>query len=122
MNNKLVRGTFFLTAATFISKILGFVYIIPFMNLVGDEGYALYKYAYGPYGLMISLSTMGLPLAVSKYVSKYNGLGNYRASQDLLKFGLFLMMVTGFIACATLYALAPTLAHFVVGRQRWKWK
>ncbi|MEC0668426.1 polysaccharide biosynthesis protein [Priestia flexa] len=117
MNNKLVRGTFFLTAATFISKILGFVYIIPFMNLVGDEGYALYKYAYGPYGLMISLSTMGLPLAVSKYVSKYNGLGNYRASQDLLKFGLFLMMVTGFIACATLYALAPTLAHFVVGRQ-----
>lgn len=57
MNNKLVRGTLFLTAATLISKILGFVYIIPFMNLVGDEGYALYKYAYGPYGLMNCWST-----------------------------------------------------------------
>jgi len=40
---------------------------------------------------MLSISTMGLPLAVSKFVSKYNGMGNYRAGQDLLKFGLYLM-------------------------------
>ncbi|MEB2294494.1 oligosaccharide flippase family protein, partial [Priestia megaterium] len=73
MDTKFIRGTFFLTTSTLISKILGFIYIIPFTALVGNTGYALYKYAYGPYTLMLSISTMGLPLAVSKFVSKYNG-------------------------------------------------
>lgn len=66
-----MRGTLLLTASSLLTKILGFIYIIPFTALVGTSGYALYKYAYGPYTLMLSLSTMGLPLAVSKFRSCY---------------------------------------------------
>lgn len=116
MNTKFIRGTFFLTASTLISKILGFIYIIPFTALVGNSGYALYKYAYGPYTLMLSISTMGLPLAVSKFVSKYNGMGNYRAGQDLLKFGLYLMIFTGMLSSIILYSLAPFLAEMVISK------
>lgn len=43
MDTKFIRGTFFLTASTLFSKILGFIYIIPFTALVGNSGYALYK-------------------------------------------------------------------------------
>ncbi|MEC1070869.1 putative polysaccharide biosynthesis protein [Priestia megaterium] len=116
MDTKFIRGTFFLTASTLISKILGFIYIIPFTALVGNSGYALYKYAYGPYTLMLSISTMGLPLAVSKFVSKYNGMGNYRAGQDLLKFGLYLMIFTGMLSSIILYSLAPFLAEMVISK------
>ena len=110
----LMRGTLLLTASSLLTKILGFIYIIPFTALVGTSGYALYKYAYGPYTLMLSFSTMGLPLAVSKYVSKYNGLGNYRAGQDLLKAGLLLMTITGIIGFLVLYTMAPWLAELVI--------
>lgn len=113
MENKFLRGTFFLTMASLISKILGFIYIIPFTALVGEAGYALYKYAYGPYTLILALSTVGLPLAVSKFVSKYNGRGNYKASQDLLKIGILLMTITGLIALVALYSLAPYLSGIV---------
>jgi len=33
MDTKFIRGTFFLTASTLISKILGFIYIIPLIPL-----------------------------------------------------------------------------------------
>lgn len=114
MEKNLMRGTLLLTASSLLTKILGFIYIIPFTALVGTSGYALYKYAYGPYTLMLSLSTMGLPLAVSKYISKYNGLGNYRAGQDLLKAGLLLMTITGIIGFLVLYTMAPWLAELVI--------
>ncbi|KRD90049.1 transporter [Bacillus sp. Root147] len=114
MEKNLMRGTLLLTVSSLLTKILGFIYIIPFTALVGTSGYALYKYAYGPYTLMLSLSTMGLPLAVSKYVSKYNGLGNYRAGQDLLKAGLLLMTITGIIGFLVLYTMAPWLAELVI--------
>ena len=114
MDRKLMRGTLWLSMSSLLTKILGFIYIIPFTALVGASGYALYKYAYGPYTLMLSLSTMGLPLAVSKYVSKYNGLGNYRAGQDLLKVGLVLMTITGILGFLVLYSLAPWLAEIVI--------
>ncbi|MBH9966781.1 transporter [Bacillus sp. MKU004] len=114
MENKFIRGTFFLTASTLISKVLGFLYIIPFTALVGTQGYALYKYAYSPYTILLSISTIGLPLAVSKFVSKYNELGNYRVGLNLLKYGMYFMIISGFISFAVLYLTAPFLAGFVI--------
>ncbi|TYS16184.1 polysaccharide biosynthesis protein [Rossellomorea vietnamensis] len=115
MQNKFIRGTFFLTAAALISKVLGFIYIIPFTALVGTQGFALYGYAYGPYTILLSISTIGLPLAVSKFVAKYNELGNYRAGLRLLKYGMYLMILSGGISFVVLYVLAPYLAEVVVG-------
>ena len=114
MESKFLRGTFFLTAATLISKILGFIYIIPFTALVSTQGYVLYKYAYGPYTILLSVSTIGLPLAVSKFVSKYNEVGNYQVGLRLLRYGMYLMVITGTISFAALYLTAPFLAGLVI--------
>ncbi len=48
-----IRGTIFLTMATMISKMLGFIYVIPFTAMVGTSGYVLYTYAYRPYTIML---------------------------------------------------------------------
>lgn len=114
-SDKLIRGTLILTLATLISKILGLVYVIPFTAMVGTDGYILFEYAYKPYGIMISLATMGLPLAVSKFVSKYNELGDYRMGRIMLKRGMVLLSVTGFIWFLILFFSAPAIAHSLVG-------
>ncbi|MCM2677218.1 putative polysaccharide biosynthesis protein [Alkalicoccobacillus plakortidis] len=114
MKNQFLKGTFYLTGATFISKILGFIYIMPFVLIVGDSGYALYKYAYGPYTLMLSVATLGLPMAVSKYVAKYNSLGDYQAGRDLLRNGLKIMMAMGVLSFLALYLFAPSLASIAI--------
>ncbi|GAM12251.1 putative polysaccharide biosynthesis protein [Mesobacillus selenatarsenatis] len=114
MDSKFLRGTFFLTAASLISKILGFIYIIPFTALVGTQGYVLYKYAYGPYTILLSISTIGLPLAVSKFVSKYNEIGNYRVGLTVLRYGMYLMVISGIISFTALYLSAPFLAGILI--------
>jgi O-antigen/teichoic acid export membrane protein len=112
--SKLLRGTFILTAGVMISRILGLIYVIPFYHLVGEEGGALYGYGYVPYQIFLSLATAGLPLAVSKFVSKYNALEEYRVGYVLFRSGLRLMIVTGIVSCVVLYTIAPWIAPFVI--------
>ena len=109
-----IRGTIFLTMATMISKMLGFIYVIPFTAMVGTSGYVLYTYAYRPYTIMLSIATMGLPLAVSKMVSKYDQLNDYHTVKRVLKSGIVFMFIMGVISCFTLYMLAPHLAKLVI--------
>ncbi|MEI4827886.1 polysaccharide biosynthesis protein [Bacillus sp. FJAT-53711] len=109
-----LRGTFFLTMATMISKMLGFIYVIPFTAMVGTGGYVLYTYAYRPYTIMLSIATMGLPLAVSKMVSKYNELDDYYTVKRVLKSGIIFMIFMGIISFLLLYSLAPQLAKIVI--------
>lgn len=112
--SKLLRGTFILTAGVMLSRILGLIYVFPFYQLVGEQGGALYGYGYVPYQIFLSLATGGLPLAVSKFVSKYNALEEYRVGYVLFQSGLRLMMVTGIVSCVVLYTIAPWLAPFVI--------
>jgi Polysaccharide biosynthesis protein. len=94
--------------------LLGLFYVIPFDAIVGDKGTALYQYGYVPYQIFLSFGTAGLPLAVSKFVSKYNTLEAYRVSRKLFKSGLFIMLITGFLSFVGLYLLAPVLAGSII--------
>ncbi|MFN7250548.1 MAG: oligosaccharide flippase family protein [Anaerobacillus sp.] len=114
-DSKLVRGTMILTASIFISKILGLIYIFPFTAIVGEKGLALYSYGYIPYTVLLSVATLGIPLAVSKFVSKYNALGDYETGRRLFKSGLIVMSVTGIVAFLILFSLAGPIANIVVG-------
>lgn len=112
--NTMIRGTILLTSATFFSKFLGMIYTIPFESLVGATGGKLYGLAYGPYTIFISLSTIGIPLAVSKFVAKYNSLGDYQTSHRMYKLALRLMMVTGVLSFLALFIGAKWLAGIYI--------
>ena len=103
MGSKLIRGTMILTLGTYISKILGLFYVIPFNALVGTQGVALYQYGYVPYTIFISVATAGIPMAVSKTISKYNALEEYAVGRRLFKTGLAIMLATGLLAFFFLY-------------------
>lgn len=112
--SNIVRGTMLLTGATFLSKFLGMIYVIPFNGLVGETGVTLFSLAYTPYSILISISTIGVPLAVSKFVSKYNALNDYETGMRMFKAGIMLMAVTGFLAFLALFFSAELLASFMI--------
>ena len=113
--SSLVHGAGLITVAMFFSKIMGFLYIIPFTKMVGASGYILFEYAYKPYVIMISLATMGIPMAVSKFVSRHNEMGDYMAGRRLLRSGLLVLLVTGTVCASILYGFAPLIATHLVG-------
>lgn len=114
--SKMLRGAFILQAAVLISRFLGLLFTIPFAAIVGTKGIALYGYAYIPYTVVLSLSTLGVPLAVSKFVAKYNASGDYDTGRRLLKSGLLFMTLSGFTAFFVLFLLAPAIASEVIAR------
>ncbi|MFD2046380.1 oligosaccharide flippase family protein [Ornithinibacillus salinisoli] len=113
-NSNIVRGAMLLTAASFISKFLGMIYVIPFHAMVGEKGGALYQYAYIPYSILITVATVGIPLAVSKFVSKYNSLNDYYTGMRMFRTGMSIMAITGTIAFLGLFFGAEALAKQMI--------
>ncbi|WP_102026725.1 putative polysaccharide biosynthesis protein [Salirhabdus sp. Marseille-P4669] len=112
--SNIIRGTMLLTGANYLSKLLGIIYLIPFEALVGYNAIALYTFAYTPYSILISISTMGIPLAMSKFVSKHNTMGDYRAGRVMLKSAMKVMVLTGFIAFLILFFGAESIAKLSI--------
>ncbi len=91
------------------------IYLIPFGAMVGATGGALFQYGYNQYTIFLSIATMGFPAAVSKFVSKYNSMGDYETTRRMLRAGMSMMFVTGIIAFSILYLSAPFFAEMALG-------
>ena len=113
--NSFVVGAFITTLGIVISKILGIVYVIPFHAVIGERGGALYGYAYTIYMLFMSLSTAGIPLAISKIVSEYQTLGYYNAKKRAFILARKIALLFGFISFLVMLVFAPILAKFILG-------
>lgn len=114
MSSNLVKGTAILTIGLFLSKALGLLYVIPFYAIVGEENIGLYQYAYIPYNLALAVAISGAPLAISKFVSKYNAVGDYATGRKLMKSGMLVMVMTGILSFLVLFFLAEPIAHLVI--------
>ena len=90
------------------------LYIIPFYQIIGEEYIGLYQYAYVPYSIMLAIAVSGVPVAVSKFVAKYNALGDYATGRKLVKSSMVLMSITGILGFIVLYFLAEPIAHLVI--------
>ena len=109
-----MKGTAILTIGLFLSKILGLIYVFPFYAIVGRENIGLYQYAYIPYSIMLSIALSGLPLAVSKFVAKYNAMGDYETGRRLLKSSRKLMILSGIASFVFLNLMSTPIAHIVI--------
>lgn len=110
-----VKGAFIATLGIVLTKILGIVYVIPFHAVIGESGGALYGYAYTIYLLFMSLSSAGIPLAISKIVSEYQTLGYYNAKRRAFIIGKKIALLLGFICFLLLLLFAPWISRAVLG-------
>ena len=66
--NFMVQGSI-LAIAGVITKIIGAVYRVPLVNILGDTGMGYYGVAFQIYAIVLTLTSYSLPLAVSKLIS-----------------------------------------------------
>ena len=103
--NSFVEGTFIATFAIILIKILGALYVIPFYRIIGEDGGALYSYAYNVYNLFLNISTAGLPVAISKIISEYNALEMYETKERAYKICRNVMTI---ISCIAFFLICST--------------
>ena len=115
---QMVRGTAWLTASNFLSRLLGAFYIIPWYAWMGthaEQANALFGMGYNIYAVFLLISTAGIPVAIAKQVSKYNALGQEETSYHLLRKILKLTSILGLIFAAIMYLGSPLLAAWSGG-------
>ncbi len=113
-----LRGTFILTAAGLVVKVLGAACRIPFTRLVGSEGVGLYQMAYPIYATLLALSASGLPVAISLLVAEKGALGDRLGARQTFFLSLILLCLLGLFLSLGLFELAPYLATEVLGDVR----
>lgn len=111
----IVGGAFITTLGIVITKIIGVLYVIPFHAIIGEDGGALYGYAYTIYLLFMSLSSLGIPLAISKLVSEYQTLGYYNVKKRAFVLAKKISLVLGIICFVILILFAPLIAKMILG-------
>ena len=113
--NSFVEGTIIATLAIVFTKILGMLYVIPFYSIIGTEGSALYSYAYNIYLIFLSISSAGIPNAMSKIVSEYDTLGMKDAKVRSFKIGILIISFLSVISFLILIFFSETIAYLIVG-------
>ncbi len=83
-----IYGTILLVIVNFLVRSLGFVYKIVLSRLIGAEAIGLYQMVFPFLMLLITITTAGIPIAVSSLVAKENSLNNREGIYKVLTIAL----------------------------------
>ena len=92
--NLLIQGTI-LAAAGVITKIIGAVYRVPLVGILGDKGLGYYGVAFQIYAIALTLTSYSLPVAVSKLVSARVAVGEYKNAYKVFRGALAFAITVG---------------------------
>lgn len=113
--NSFMQGAFIATFGIVLCKIMGILYVIPFHSVIGEQGGALYGYAYNIYSIFLSVSQAGIPLAMSKIISEYYTLGYFNAKERAFKIGKTFLFIIGFLCFLILFIFADQIGYMIIG-------
>ncbi len=102
-------GAAVLAAGIVIVKIIGAVYKIPIVNVLGSS-YADFQNAYYIYALLLTISTAGLPVALSKMVASADALGHENQVNKTFRVSLTVFFGLGLASFFVMFFGADRLA------------
>ena len=101
-----LQGAAILAVTAAIIKVMGAIYKIPLGNILGDEGFAYFNVAYSIYAVLISLSSAGLPVALSRMIAASAATGNLNQVKRIFSIGRIAFFTLGMTA-TLIMALFP---------------
>ncbi len=97
-------------------KLLGMVYRVVITNIsgFGDLGNGYLNSGFQVYTLLLAISSIGIPNAISKMTSERNAVGDFRGAHKIFRSAMLLFALVGFVASALLYFGADFIAFSVI--------
>ncbi len=113
-----MAGTLLLTATGLFSQVVGFLYRMMVSRLIGAETMGLYQLVMPVYSMLMSVTAVGLTVAVSTLSARYHALGDDGTVRLVLRRALrcfFLLAVPLGLAVA---ALSDPISVYLLGDAR----
>ncbi len=108
-----LQGAVVLGIAGVIIKVMGAVFRIPLANIIGDTGMGYYQTAYPVYVLLLTLSTAGVPVAISRMVAERNAVGSSYEAYRVFRISFILLFSIGLISSAILFFGAGIIVGYL---------
>jgi stage V sporulation protein B len=90
-----ILGAVMLTLSGVVAKFLGVFFRIPLIKIIGVRGFAYYELAYPLYNTFLTLSTVGVPTAISKMVSERTAIGNKKEVNAIFRISFIILAILG---------------------------
>ena len=115
VNNKsiVVHGSI-LASASIIVRFIGFFYRIPLIRLLGNVGNGYYSVAFDLYQIVLVISSLSLPIAVSRLVSSKLAKNQYKNAHKVFISALMISIIIGGIASAIVWFGADFFARISI--------
>ncbi|MBQ4504971.1 MAG: polysaccharide biosynthesis protein [Firmicutes bacterium] len=104
-------GAAILAGAAVIIKVMGAFFRIPLSNIIGSLGMSYYQTGYPLYNLFLTISTAGIPVAISRMVSERQAVGRYYEAHRVFRTALLLLLGIGAISASLLFFGAGAYAE-----------
>lgn len=92
-----MHGAAILTVGVVIMKILGAIYKVPLANILGDYGYGIFLATYNVYNIFFTLSTAGLPVALSRMIAEADARGENRLKEKTFRTAVVTFAMIGVV-------------------------
>ncbi|GGL41068.1 stage V sporulation protein B [Sporolactobacillus putidus] len=113
-----LTGSLILMAAGLFTRILGMVNGMVLARVIGSEGVGLYMMAFPAMLLVVTLTELGLPVAISKLVAEAETFGDQRKIKKILSLSLAIVGSAGVILTASMLLMIPLSAKFLFADTR----
>lgn len=99
-----------------IVKLLGMIYRLVITNIkgFGDAGNGYYNAGFQIYTLLLAISSIGIPNAISKMVSERIALEDYRGAHKIFRAAFMLFAAIGLVSSALLFFGSGFIARTVI--------
>ena len=111
-------GTLLLTGTSLVGQVLGFLYRIALSRLVGAEIMGLYQLVMPAYSLLLSVTAVGLTVAVSNLSAEYAARGREGAIRGVLGRCLAAFLVLFVLAAGVTAAFYDPISVYFLGDAR----
>ena len=108
-----LSGVSMLTLSAVLVKVIGLLYRIPMLNLLGTEGMGYFNTAYEIFALFCMVTTAGMPVAMSVLISTLEAEGKHDGAERVYRLSLGLLAAMGGIGSVILWALAEPFAELL---------
>lgn len=111
-----MQGVLAIMFSQILIKILGLAYKVYLTNKegFGDAGNAIYNAGFQIYALLLTISSIGVPGAISKLVSERTAVGDYKGAHRIFKIALLAFSAVGFIGTLILFLGAGYISSQVL--------
>ena len=103
-SKSIIGGMTVLGLAGVICKLVGVLYSIPLAWLIDTSGLGVYNAVFPAYNLLLTISSAGLPVAVSRLVARSLAKDDPRGAKNVFKTALLLLFLLGSIATILMLA------------------